>query len=156
MASDDDYMNFLNKANQDTGSAVAQSSERPVLKAKDAGSEVPKEIQAVCQEAVYISEADEPFEEVSLHWDGENRLPTESEFAKLTNSPSDAKISIMDPLEWDSKGQYINVLEAVRKATQGNDVRVYRVERDATRVEYWLVSSKDGKLVGAKALSIES
>lgn len=48
------------------------------------------------------------------------------------------------------------MLEAVRQATAGNDVRVYRVVRDATRVEYWLVSSKDGKLVGAKALGVES
>ncbi|KAH6891089.1 hypothetical protein B0T10DRAFT_547459 [Thelonectria olida] len=156
MASDEDYMAFLNKANQDTGSATAQSSEKPVLKTKDEGSEVPKEIRDVCQQAVYVSEADEPFEEVSLKWDGKHRLPTESEFAELTKSPSDATISIIDPLEWDSKGQYTDVLEAVRRATQGNDVRVYRVERDATRVEYWLVSSKDGKLVGAKALSIES
>lgn len=77
MASDEDYMAFLNKANQDTGSATAQSSEKPVLKAKDEGSEVPREIIDVCQQAVYVSEADEPFEEVSLRWDGQNRLPTE-------------------------------------------------------------------------------
>ncbi|KPM40929.1 hypothetical protein AK830_g5675 [Neonectria ditissima] len=158
MASDDDYMAFLNKANQDTGGAATQSEGKATLKAKDEGSEVPKEIRNVCRDAVYVSEADEPFEEVSLKWDGKNRLPTESEFATLINHPSgsDAEISIEDPLIWDAKGQYTNVLEAVRKATAGNDVRVYRVVRDATRVEYWLVSSKDGKLVGAKALGVES
>ncbi|KAF7532152.1 hypothetical protein G7Z17_g13669 [Cylindrodendrum hubeiense] len=159
MASDDDYMAFLNKANQDTGAgATTQSSGKIALKAKDAGSEVPKEISKVCRDAVYISDADEPFEEVSLKWDGKNGLPTESEFAALINHPSppDAEISILDPLVWDTKGQYTDVLEAVRQATAGNDVRVYRVVRDATRVEYWLVSSKDGKLVGAKALGVES
>lgn len=158
MASDEDYMAFLNKANQDTGGATTQSSSKVALKAKDEGSEVPKEIAKVCRDAVYTSDADEPFEEVSLKWDGKNRLPTESEFATLINhpSPSEAEISILDPLSWDSKGQYTDVLEAVRQATAGNDVRVYRVVRDATRVEYWLVSSKEGKLVGAKALGVES
>ncbi|KAH7154945.1 hypothetical protein B0J13DRAFT_521114 [Dactylonectria estremocensis] len=158
MASDDDYMAFLNKANQDTGGATTQSSSKAAFKTKDADSEVPKEISKACRDAVYVSDADEPFEEVSLKWDGKNRLPTESEFATLINhpNPSDADISILDPLVWDSKGQYTELLEAVRQATAGNDVRVYSVTRDATRVEYWLVSTKDGKIVGAKALSVES
>lgn len=77
MASDEDYMAFLNKANQDTGGATTQSSGKVALKAKDEGSEVPKEITKVCRDAVYTSDADEPFEEVSLKWDGKNRLPTE-------------------------------------------------------------------------------
>jgi hypothetical protein len=65
-------------------------------------------------------------------------------------------VSILDPMDWDQRGQYTKLLEAVREASRGNDVRVYRIAKDATRVEYWLVSTTDGKLVGAKALAIET
>lgn len=59
-------------------------------------------------------------------------------------------------MNWDSHGQYKDVIDAVRGATQGNDVRVYQVTRDSTRIEYWVLSHIEGKLVGAKALSVES
>ncbi|KAF4456787.1 hypothetical protein F53441_1138 [Fusarium austroafricanum] len=157
MSNDDDYMAFLNKANQDTG-ADATTQGKAIFKAKDQGVEVPKAITNVCKNAVYTSDADEPFEEVSLKWEGKNGLPSETEFATLINhsSPSSADIKILDPLNWDSHGQYTDVIEAVREASQGNDVRVYQVSRDATRTEYWVVSHADGMLIGAKALSVES
>ncbi|RGP59096.1 hypothetical protein FSPOR_11566 [Fusarium sporotrichioides] len=157
MSNDDDYMAFLNKANQDTG-AGASTQEKTVFKAKDHGAEVPKAIVDVCKKAVYTSDADEPFEEVSLKWQGKNGLPTETEFANLINhsSPDSADIQILDPLSWDSHGKYTDVIEAVREASQGNDVRVYQVSRDLTRIEYWVISHADGKLIGAKALSVES
>jgi hypothetical protein len=81
-----------------------------------------------------------------------------AEFAKLINhsSPDSADIDILDPLTWDSDGKYADVIDAVREASQGNDVRVYQVSRDATRTEYWVVSHFEGKLIGAKALSVES
>ena len=80
------------------------------------------------------------------------------EFAKLINhpQPSNAEVEIMDPTDWDRKGQYNKLLEAVRQASQGNDVRVYRVTWDRTRVEYWLITRADGQIVGAKALAVES
>lgn len=67
-----------------------------------------------------------------------------------------ADISIMDPLDWDAQGQYGSVIEAVRDASKGNDVRVYKVVRDATRVEYWVITRDGERIVGAKALAIES
>ncbi|KAI1030454.1 hypothetical protein LB503_012273 [Fusarium chuoi] len=157
MSNDDDYMAFLNKANQDTGAGAA-TQEKTTFKTKDQGAQVPKPISDVCKNAVYTSDADEPFQEVSLKWEGKNGLPSESEFAKLINhsSPDSADIKILDPLNWDSHGKYTDVIEAVREASQGNDVRVYQVTRDATRTEYWVVSHADGKLIGAKALSVES
>ena len=80
------------------------------------------------------------------------------EFAKLINhpNPSSADIEIMDPTDWDTKGQYGKVLDAVREASKGADVRVYRVKRDGTRAEYWVISVADGGIVGAKALGVES
>lgn len=77
MSNDDDYMAFLNKANQDTGAGVATQGSQSVFKARDAGSQIPREIADVCKSAVYVSEADEPFEEVALKWEGDGGLPDE-------------------------------------------------------------------------------
>jgi hypothetical protein len=62
----------------------------------------------------------------------------------------------MDPTDWDTRGKYTKVLDAVRDASKGNDVRVYQVTKDHSRVEYWLVSRAGDRIVGAKALSVES
>ena len=75
MASDEDYGNFLDKANQNTGPSKAstRSASKPSTKTID--TEVPSPLQKI--EQYYISEADEPFEPVSLKWDGKN-MPSES------------------------------------------------------------------------------
>lgn len=80
------------------------------------------------------------------------------EFAKLIHHPdaSKAQITILDPLDWDSQGQNTKIIEAVREAGKGNDVRVYRVVRDKTRAEYWVVTRDGERIVGAKALGVES
>ncbi|QYT01431.1 hypothetical protein H0G86_008469 [Trichoderma simmonsii] len=169
MASDEDYMAFLNKANQDAdegrAAQAAQSSrggagQQRTFKTADEGSELPKSIAEAIRDAFYVSEADEPFKGVSLKWKGEGGLPDEVEFAKLINhwDAENAQIDIMDPVDWDSQGEYGNVIDAVREATKGNDVRVYRVARDLTRAEYFVISRDDegGRIVGVKALGIES
>lgn len=85
MASDEDYMAFLNRANNDADEAHARAGEtaraqagaRAQLKALDAGQTAPKGIVEVCKEAVYTSDADEPFEPVSLKFVGASGLPDE-------------------------------------------------------------------------------
>jgi hypothetical protein len=67
MSDDTSYANFLEQANQDTGSAQGQSSNGK-LELKTVTADVPKVLQDV--DAYYVSEADEKFEPVSLKWDG--------------------------------------------------------------------------------------
>ena len=62
----------------------------------------------------------------------------------------------MDIGEWDSQGQYKDLIEATREATKGSDVRVYSISRGGSRIEYWVVGVTGGKLLGVKALAIES
>lgn len=83
---------------------------------------------------------------------------TVATFAKLVHhpDPKKAEVSIIDIGEWDPRGQYKDVVGAVKEASKGSDVRVYRIVRGGTRVEYWVVGIEDGKLVGVKALAIES
>ncbi|KAL2139731.1 hypothetical protein VTI28DRAFT_4740 [Corynascus sepedonium] len=175
--SDQDYMAFLNKANEDpskgatsstaiTGAATNNQGPRKKFRATQEGVEVPGPIAKVCGKgdvSFYASDADEPFEAVALRWDeGGKGLPDEEEFAALIEhwDPKNAEVEIMDPVDWDRNGQYGEVVDAVTEAGQGNDVRVYRVARDGVRVEYWVVTTegkgKGAKLVGAKALAVES
>jgi hypothetical protein len=80
MASDNDYMNFLNKANEDAsggGSAAAQSGGQQKFKTTDSGKQVPQAIQKAIKDEVYVTDADEPFEGVSLTWTGDGGLPDE-------------------------------------------------------------------------------
>lgn len=76
MASDEDYSNFLDKANQDTGGASTQSKSKK-LSTKSVNTKVPKDLEGI--EEYYISEADEPFEPVSLKWDKDG-LPSEGDY----------------------------------------------------------------------------
>lgn len=81
-------------------------------------------------------------------------------FAKTIDhpDPKGAEVNIFDVAEWDVNGEYKEIVDAVREAVKGGDVRVYRVEREkgGSRVEYWVLGVEGGKLVGVKALSVES
>jgi len=169
MASDEDYMSFLDKANADPAAGYKSSdtsaggkgkSGKVELKTVSPGAKVPREIQAATEkeEWIYVSDADEPFVGVSLAL-SKAALPDEEAFAALIGlADGGGEITIHDVTEWDRRGQYRDVVEATRKACKGGDVRVYRVPRGGPRVEYWVVGV-DGeakRLVGAKALGIES
>ena len=171
MATDEEYMAFLDKANADPSAGVAKTSStgggKVQLKTVDHGAEIPHVLKAPTdkEEWIYVSDADEPFVAVCLKLD-EGKLPDEETFAKLINhpDPAGADIQILDIVEWDSGGQYKDVVEACRKAAMGGDIRVYKVRLEGTRVEYWVVgvegeSKRKGdqsKLVGVKALAVES
>jgi predicted aspartyl protease len=53
--------------------------------------------------------------------------------------------------------QYKKVIDAVKQAGNG-DVKVFKVEIDGTRAEYYVVTvdEKERRVVGLKALSVES
>jgi hypothetical protein len=82
MATDEEYMAFLDKANQDLGAGVktapATGSGKVQLKTLDHGVEVPLELKIPTEkkEWVYVSDADEPFVPVVLSI-GEDKLPDE-------------------------------------------------------------------------------
>lgn len=82
MASDEDYMNFLDKANEDPNKGVAKSQSQGLAKAEfkttDHGVEIPAALKEVTKDAFYVSDADEPFVPVALRWDEAGKgLPDE-------------------------------------------------------------------------------
>lgn len=76
MSSDADYASFLDKANQDTGASKAStqqsSSQQQKYSTQSVDTDVPAAVKDV--DEYYTSEADEPFEPVSLKWSGGGEL----------------------------------------------------------------------------------
>ena len=68
MASDAEYGSFLDQANQDTGGGQTASTASKKVNLKTIDSAVPAPLKKI--DAYYVSDADEPFEPVSLKWDG--------------------------------------------------------------------------------------
>ncbi|KAL8830668.1 MAG: hypothetical protein Q9170_005641 [Blastenia crenularia] len=151
MSSDKAYSSFLDQANQDTGASRATASTKPAT-TKAVNTEVPPGLQNV--EQYYESEADEPFEPVSLRWDGSN-MPSENEFADLIGH--DSKVATMSTKEFDPRGQYKDVLQTVEKAGDGMS-RIFRVSHGKTRIEYYVagLDKENARVVGLKAKAVES
>jgi hypothetical protein len=68
MSSDADYTSFLDKANQDTGAKASTKSTSASTSKKAVNTDIPDKLQKL--DSYYTSEADEPFENVSLKWKG--------------------------------------------------------------------------------------
>jgi len=92
MASDEDYLAFLNKANEPLAAKPPQKTDatrEEVFHATQEGVEVPECLVSACQQAeekglCYVSETDEPFELVGLALEGEEEvLPDEGKFFTL-------------------------------------------------------------------------
>jgi flavin-binding protein dodecin len=77
-------------------------------------------------------------------------------------------ISTLSPEAFDPRNRYTSIFRAVRNAVaaaapssidvDGIDVKVYRVQLDASRVEYWIITLdvERGQIVGLKAKAVES
>jgi hypothetical protein len=151
MGSDEDYEAFLNKANADSNEASAQSTSKTSSKKSNAvnTSSVPFTLQSV--DAYYTSDADEPFEPVSLSYDGKS-VPSASELSELTGKEAES----ISKKDFEAGGSYGEVVEAVEKASKGK-VGFFRVELGGTRSEVWVVGvDGKGSLVGLKAVAILS
>ncbi|KAK1139654.1 hypothetical protein N8T08_000591 [Aspergillus melleus] len=173
MSSDDAYMSFLDKANADLNTARNQPSQNvssSVARTEtvDAGVRVPAPLTSI--DAFYISETDEPFEPVTLRWDGASRglFPDPSHLSSLISPITDLSSSIttLPASSFDPKNQYSGPLRAVRTAAaqaSGGDesaveVKVYRVEVGTSRVEYYVLAldAEQGLIVGLRAKAIET
>jgi len=83
MSSDADYAAFLDKANQDTGSAETKdASQKKSYGTKSVNTAVPKILEQV--EEYYVSDSDEPFEPVALEFKGDNVSAGRNPFSACT------------------------------------------------------------------------
>ncbi|KAF1835756.1 hypothetical protein BDW02DRAFT_567660 [Decorospora gaudefroyi] len=149
MSSDADYASFLDKANQDVSAAESRDvSTKQKLGTSSVNTGVPKALEQV--EEYYVSDADEPFEPVALKFDGSS--VSADDLKKLIGSD---KVEEVKGTSFES--QYKKVIDAVKQAGNGS-VKIFRVDLEGTRAEYYAVTvdEKEGRLVGLKALAVES
>ena len=57
--------------------------------------------------------------------------------------------------KFDPRGEYKSVISTVEKEVDG-EVKVFRIETDRARVEYYVVGVKGKKVLGVKASAVES
>lgn len=87
--------------------------------------------------------------------------------SKSTASNISSSIETISEKSFDPRKQYSGVIKAVRAAASASssdanesdvDVKIYRVELDQSRVEYWVVAldSAEGRIVGLRAKAVES
>ncbi|KAJ5923940.1 hypothetical protein N7466_008127 [Penicillium verhagenii] len=166
MASDDAYMAFLNKANADNSAASTESEQAPRPQAVDDSLNLPASLQEV--KVNYVSESDEPFEPVLLRWKGATKgeWPSADDLSSLISPTADisSNISTLDEASFDPRNEYTGILKAVRSATTEDDpdkvdIKIYRVQLGTSKLEYYVLalnSAEGGRIVGMRALSIES
>lgn len=83
------------------------------------------------------------------------------EFRELIVAPSGQEVRQLTPAQWDPRGEYTDVVAAVAAASGGGgeeEIRVYRVEREGSRVEYFVVGvdRSEKTVVGVRVLAVES
>lgn len=69
----------------------------------------------------------------------------------------DGGVSTLGLQEFDSQGQYKEIVEAVNSAGDGES-KVYRVEHGRSRAEYYIVryEKKGKRIIGLKAKAVET
>lgn len=78
-------------------------------------------------------------------------------FAKLIDQKA-SSITSISTKEFDPRGRYKDVVDAVKAAGSTGKVHVFRLELSGARCEYWVVSVDEKKktVVGMKAGAVES
>lgn len=74
----------------------------------------------------------------------------------LGTEPED--VEVLSTKKWDPKGEYDDVVEAVKNAIGGGEVQVYAVSGGGATVVYFIVGVEKGgmKVKGVKVKSVES
>ena len=85
-----------------------------------------------------------------------HELPSVEEFRTVLGPKGEqGEVGEVSMKSFDPKGEYRGVVEKVEQAGTGG-VRVFRVEIDGTRVEYYVVTVGERSLVGVVAKAVES
>ncbi|KAJ9651900.1 hypothetical protein H2198_008829 [Neophaeococcomyces mojaviensis] len=166
MADDASYNTFLARANQDpksghSGEAESTSQARGKF---DPSTEPNEAIPAPLKNlnATYVSDTDSEFEPVFFSYSA-TTLPSEEDFrlALGIKGHNAGKIEELSTKDFDPRGEYKAVIDAVGSVGKGKAkgaVKVFRVEVDdvGTRVQYYVLTVGERKLLGVVAKAVES
>ncbi|KAK5072931.1 hypothetical protein LTR64_000659 [Lithohypha guttulata] len=176
MADDVSYNTFLARANQDPRSghdAEGESTSQARSKFDPSSSTSTNEaIPASLRDinATFTSDTDSDFEPVFFSYASDS-LPSVEEFKKVLGAKGENADNIEELSfeDFDPRGQYRDVIEKVKQAgedgrgkrgvdldTSGPGAKVFRVENQRARVEYYIVAVGERSLVGVVAKAVES
>ncbi|KAI9653203.1 MAG: hypothetical protein M1831_006161 [Alyxoria varia] len=150
-----DYGAFLDKAAADKDAGTSSSQQKASAQSADTltTASVPCALHGV--KATYTSDADEPFEPVSIAHSSGKDLTAEDVAGFAGVSKSSVQHLKKGWSEFDPQGSYGEVREAVKKAA-GGEPSVWKVEKGGARCEYWVLGFVEGKVVGFRAKAVES
>ena len=164
MADDASYNSFLSKANEPVSDQTQSTSQnRSKHDPTESNASAPASISSLLSNnPTYTSETDSSFSPVYLSYAGDG-LPSAADFStclEKSHTSSSGDVEELSVKEFDPRGEYKSVIEAVGQAGKKGkgDVKVYRVEGKGSRVEYYVVTVAEdgGKLVGVTTMAVES
>lgn len=163
MADDASYSAFLSRANQDPSSGQPGGDNVPSTsqsRSKFDPSTTPSvAIPAPLRQirSTFASDTDSDFEPVLFSY-ASDQLPGVGDFRNVLGArgAQSSGIEELDVQSWDPTGAYRDVVEKVNEAGGGAGVKVFRVELGATRVEYYVLTVGESKLLGVVAKAVES
>lgn len=165
MADDTSYSTFLTRANQDpsSGHAAEGDSTSQARGQFDPSMTNPSEgVPTVLQNisTTYTSDTDSAFEPVFFSY-ASHELPGVDAFRNVLGvKGGDSEIEELSVEKWDPRGEYKGVVGKVKEAgeAEGGDgkVKVFRVGGEGVRVQYFVVTVGERKLLGVVAKAVES
>ena len=94
--------------------------------------------------AVFISSSDLPSWSESL-----NKFPDAEDLeTQVVGGRNGEKLSVK---EWDSRGEYTSIVDAVKEVTKSKEVQVYSIQGRGGRFEVFILTKMEDGLVGFQA-----
>lgn len=173
MADDTSYSTFLSRANQDLrsgheaeGESTSQARGKFDPSSSTSSNEaIPASLRGI--NATFVSDTDSDFEPVFFSYASDS-LPSTREFKKVLGVKGEnaREIEEVSEQKFDPRGEYRDVVAKVKEAGKeargkrgqgGEDgAKVFRVQLDTTRAEYYVIAVGERSLVGVVAKAVES
>jgi hypothetical protein len=155
MSDDASYSSFLEKANADADVAKSQPrTSAESASAQSSSSAVPAALRDI--NATYASDTDLPFTPVTFN-SSSSTVPSAAQFAELLDDGLKWEdVEELSAEDFDPRGEYSGVIKQVKGAVEGDEVKIFRVQKGETRAEYYVVGVKGKTVVGVKAEAVES
>lgn len=168
MADDTSYGTFLAKANQDPksgGSNEPQSTSqaRSQYDPTTSSEALPASLRSL-PSITYTSDTDSDFTPVFFSY-AFDELPTTEQLGQvLSKKGIEGEIEELSVESFDPRGEYKEIVKRVKEASGSGEkgdgeqkgIKVFRVQILSTRVEYYILTIGDRKLVGVMTKAVES
>jgi len=161
MADDASYTSFLQRANDPppVPSTTATTVSTPESTPKHPFIHLINDRVSSLSEKTYVTETDGDFygtfvsSSVLPSWtDTPDRFPAAADLEGQVEEGHKARK--MTEKEWDPRGEYSAVVEAVKIATNRNVVQVYTIKGKGGRFVVFILAKMDDGLVGVRALGV--